>query len=69
MRRLISLIALALILGCNCEANYSGKVYKTDKVYTIEHDGHKFVLVTSSHTASAAGIGILHHPDCPCLHK
>jgi hypothetical protein len=30
-------------------------------IRTVEHDGHKFVVGTSS------GISILHHPDCPCL--
>lgn len=39
-------------------------IYKTNTVYTVEHDKHLFVI----YNGNSEG-GIIHHPSCPCLIK
>lgn len=36
---------------------------RVEKLVTIEHDGHRFILNT------VHGGYFIHHPDCKCLHK
>ena len=36
-----------------------------DDLYTVEHDGHMFVVYKNIAGYAGAG-GLEHHPDCPC---
>ncbi len=38
------------------------RIYKTNTVYTVEHDNHLFVI----YNGDSEG-GIIHHPSCKCL--
>ncbi len=61
------LIVMVLIVGIpltlrftrSTEQGLDGRIYKTNTVYTVEHDGHLFVIYNGS--------GVLHHPNCMCL--
>lgn len=51
----------ALLAGCSEES--SRKAVEA-RIYTVEHDGHRFVVVAKGRGSEPRAI--LHHPDCPC---
>lgn len=59
----IMYLAIVFIVGCNDSKKRSPQTYYgPGTLYTVYHDGHKFVTVGS-------GSGLLHHPDCACEKK
>lgn len=60
MKRLMILLLIpsALLLGCDDSSNKASTRTSLYSLYSVEHDGHKFVV--------AYNAGLLHHPDCPC---
>jgi len=70
--QLILLTTLSAIFVCGClpsvPTENDRQEWRTkdiqNSVYTIEHDGHKFVVITRQN-----GVAMLHHPSCPCLKK
>ena len=70
--RLISIFvvsAMLSVVGC-VESKSPAEIRETRVkrfiyVQTIEHDGHKWIMVNGSSQHIPTG-GIVHHPDCPC---
>lgn len=70
------LLVGCLLLGCGSEPEQSKSpilieeesavvsntfITHGERIQTIEHDGHLFILYSGTYKAS-----LLHHPDCPC---
>lgn len=53
---LIAVVTCAIIFG---SPDRDHRLYKTSEVYTVQHDGHMFVLYDGWKEG-----GILHHPSC-----
>lgn len=67
MKKLLPLLAI-LLVSCSQQKDEGAKsishVSGDASLYTAQHDGHTFVVVYSG-----TGLGVIHHPDCPCLKK
>ncbi len=55
---LIFIIVVAVVTNPATQ-NRDHRIYKTGRVYTVQHDGHLFVLFNGNNEG-----GILHHPSC-----
>lgn len=67
----IYLLSILVLAGCESKVSQDAayqeiKQRRTDEVrddvYTVEHDGHQFVVYRGSQKG-----GIIHHPGCKCL--
>lgn len=61
------LVLIAFSIGAGCEEDKGSTVAANlnARLYTAEHDGHKFVVGHSGD--SRGGVSVTHHPGCPCL--
>lgn len=64
----LSVIFLIIIMFAIREAVLANKSIESrtqvgiyTSILTIEHEGHKFIIVTKND-----GVALLHHPDCNC---
>ena len=78
MKKVIYIIATALLLASCCETtyetsrvdgtrepiyiNFKEQAFKSLNVYRYEYDGHKYILFGDSEINN----GVVHDPDCPC---
>lgn len=65
--RTMLVLAFAFMVGCDFSEPVSGKSMVGIYITTHEHDGHKFVVVSSGN--AQGGASVMHHPDCPCQVK
>jgi len=68
-RRLVTMIAMIImILAAGCDQvsvpNDVKSVGFGNFLQTAEHDGHKWVICSTS--KASGGVSIVHHPDCQC---
>lgn len=56
-----AIAALALMSGCGMPEEATGIAGSNTWLSTVEHDGHKWVVLTGAHRGA-----LQHHPDCPC---
>ena len=53
---ILAIWILAVSVSCGPQ---DGRLHKTRTVYTVQHDGHMFVLFNGNKEG-----GIIHHPSC-----
>ena len=66
---LIGILLVVIFSGCGQTAPAPESVTPigpSAKLYTVEHDGHAFVVFSNNKVIAGAG-GIVHHPSCVCL--
>ena len=65
----IIVLAVLLLTGCkpSGEDPLSNRVPVgfAAQLSTTTYDGHKLIIAKMG----SNGIGLMHHPDCPCLHQ
>lgn len=65
--RYVLALALVALVGCNDGCDGAKSKGFGNYMQTVEHDGHKFILASTS--TSTGGVSMIHHPDCPCGKK
>ena len=64
---LIVILLVVIFSGCNQHPAPESvtPIGPSAKLYTVEHDGHAFVVFSNNKVIAGAG-GIVHHPSCVC---
>lgn len=64
----IAILVIVTLTGCDQAAAPTSvtRIGPSAKLYTVEHDGHTFVVFYANAVLGKGG-GMVHHPDCECL--
>lgn len=71
MKMILAMVLFSVLVGCDqgpVTTVNSSKITQVGlslELRTVEHDGHKFVVVWTG--ASQGGCSMSHHPGCQCL--
>ncbi len=65
---LIGILLVMIFSGCGQHAAPTAvtRIGPSAKLYTVEHDGHTFVVFYANAVLGKGG-GMVHHPDCECI--